>query len=82
MCFIPNPATALMRLNYQVPQPGRVRMTLHDTMGRELRTLLDQEQAAGTFELPVSLAGLPAGMYYVIFQTGDQRVTERLAVTN
>lgn len=79
--LVPNPAAKLVRLSYAVGQPGRLRLTLHDKLGQEIRTVLDKEQETpGTFEVPVALDGLPGGIYYCILQTAHKRVVQRLAV--
>ena len=44
----PNPAT-VSRLAFAVPTPGRVTLRLFDARGRLVRTLVDQDAAAGSF---------------------------------
>ena len=78
----PNPATGVVRLSYRVAQPGRVRLTLSDALGRVVQTVVDQAQVpSGAFETKVNLAGLRAGVYYCTLQTGSQHLVERIAVT-
>lgn len=80
---IPNPAAGSVRLSYRMAQPGRVRLTLNDALGREVRTILDREQPAdGTFEATANLAGLRAGIYYCTLRTDSQQVVEKIVVTD
>lgn len=71
-----------MRLSYRVVQPGRVRLTLNDALGREVRTILDQEHPTdGAFEATANLAGLRAGIYYCTLRTNSQQVVEKVVIT-
>ncbi|WP_375417275.1 T9SS type A sorting domain-containing protein [uncultured Hymenobacter sp.] len=79
----PNPAAGLVRLSYQVTQPGHVRLTLSDALGRKVRTIVDQPQAAaGTFEATAALTGLRAGVYFCTLHTASQHVVEKIVVTD
>lgn len=51
-------------------EPGRLRVTLNDALGRTLRTLADGHHNAGAILLPLSTGDLPAGHYRVV-ATGD-----------
>ena len=43
----PNPFNPTTRINYDVPEMGHTDIRLYDLMGREVRTLLNRELAAG-----------------------------------
>ncbi len=43
----PNPFNPSTTLRYDLPQASRVRLTIYDVMGREVRTLVQGEQGAG-----------------------------------
>ena len=57
-----------------------MRLTLHDALGREVRTVAEGVYAAGAQEFSVSLDGLPSGIYFVRANVGGQVVVRRLAV--
>lgn len=78
----PNPTAGAVLLRYHVAQAGPVQLTLHDGLGRKVQTVLDlQQAAAGTFETPVDLHGLRAGVYYCTLHTASQHKVERIVVT-
>ncbi|MBX7216166.1 MAG: glycoside hydrolase family 44 protein [Candidatus Kapabacteria bacterium] len=51
-------------------EPGRLRVTLNDALGRVVRTIAEGPHNAGTILLPLSTGDLPAGHYRVV-ATGD-----------
>jgi hypothetical protein len=65
--MLPNPVSARGTLRYTLED--RVRLTVHmfDMEGRTVGTLLnDSEQPRGSYDLPVSVVGLPKAAYYLV----------------
>jgi hypothetical protein len=77
----PNPASRQARLWFELNEPGDVRITLHDGMGRVVVTVHSGRLARGAqvFDLPV--AALAAGSYCVAVEAQGYRTTTRLVVT-
>ena len=81
----PNPFTTIdggtAVINYAVPLPGaNVRLRLHDTRGRLLRTLADGWHGAGMFRIELGPEGLATGVYYYSLESGDRQIMRRLVV--
>ena len=76
----PNPFREQTTLEYTLPTPQHVRVTVYDVLGRRVGTLVDQEQPAGTHR--ISWGGASAqgrssssGMYLIRWEAaGQQRV--------
>ena len=71
-----NPASD-SRLQYTLSRPGRVSLRVYDLQGRAVRTLVDQDAAAGTFAVSwngADDAGRSAGkgVYFVSFAVDGQ----------
>ncbi|MFK8056848.1 MAG: T9SS type A sorting domain-containing protein [Saprospiraceae bacterium] len=69
----PNPATNQTTIKFEVRSSGPVRVELIDASGKVLKTVLEGEREANTYELPVTL---PASMG----KTGMIRVTDAQGV--
>jgi hypothetical protein len=78
--LFPNPATETASISLSLPASSTLRLTLHDALGREVRTVAEGVYAAGAQEFSVSLDGLPSGIYFVRANVGGQVVVRRLAV--
>lgn len=77
----PNPFNSTSRISYSLRQPGLTRLTLFDTMGREVSRLVDRQQAAGHYQLVIDGGGLPAGLYFYRLQSGSfQQVRKMLLI--
>jgi photosystem II stability/assembly factor-like uncharacterized protein len=61
---------------------GRVRATLkvYDLLGNEVTTLVNEEKAAGEYEVEFDGSWLPSGIYFYKFQAGDFRETKKMVL--
>jgi len=71
----PNPARGETRFAYTLPSDGAVRLAVFDVEGRQVRTLVDGERAAGSYSLAWNGRDddgrrLAAGPYYVRLARG------------
>jgi len=78
----PNPASGTVRFSLTTTQPGHVRVSLRDALGREVKRLIDEDKAAAaTFDISAHVEDLAPGIYYCIMQTSDgQRIVKRLSI--
>jgi hypothetical protein len=60
----PNPFNPSTTIYYQLPAPSRVTIRVYDLLGREVRTLVDEEKAAGLFETRFNATNVASGAYY------------------
>jgi len=63
-------------LSYTIPIRQHVRLRLFDVNGREVRTLLDGQQSAGTHRITMTGRGLSSGTYFYQLET-DTGVRQR-----
>ncbi|MCW9095102.1 MAG: T9SS type A sorting domain-containing protein [Ignavibacteriaceae bacterium] len=61
---------------------GRVRATLkvYDILGNEVTTLVNEEKAAGEYEVEFDGGWLPSGIYFYKLQAGDFRETKKMVL--
>jgi len=63
----PNPMGGSGVVTVQVDQADRVRVSVYDVLGREVRVLVDREfPSNAAVEIPLSREGLPAGTYFAV----------------
>jgi hypothetical protein len=82
----PNPFNPTTAINYQIPmtksQP-HVTLKIFNVLGQEVKTLVDEPQAAGTYSVTwdgKDNAGreMGSGVYFYSLMSGDYQATERM----
>lgn len=79
-CF-PNPATDFTTIPFKINNTNLVDITLKDSQGRTLKTLLHEERTEGSHLIKVNVSDLPAGIYFYQLKTGFFKETRKLIVT-
>lgn len=74
----PNPFNPSTRIEYELPQAENVRLTIHDILGREIRTLMKEQLPAGRHVLDFSAEELPSGVYFYRIQTSRFTATRKM----
>ena len=74
----PNPFNPSTRIKYSVPNTAKVSLKVYDILGREVRTLVNKEQATGTYEVQFTANDLASGIYFYRLQAGDHVATKKL----
>jgi hypothetical protein len=61
----PNPARDLTNILYSIPEQAKVKITITNILGQTIHTLVDAEQAEGTYKVVVSASelNLYSGIY-------------------
>jgi hypothetical protein len=59
----PNPVKNSTTFTYQLPSDGFVSLKVYDATGNEVASLVNSEQAAGTYSIPFRAENLASGMY-------------------
>ena len=78
----PNPAMDAFRLSYALPSSQHVQISIVNTIGAEVATLLDAPMDAGGHTVEVDLRSLNVapGMYLVNFQAGGVRTARTVMI--
>lgn len=71
----PNPSTASARISYSLLRSTRVRLTVHDALGRVVVTLVEEMRERGGHTAVFDGAGLPAGVYRVVLESDGRSMT-------
>ncbi|HET6350224.1 MAG TPA: FlgD immunoglobulin-like domain containing protein [Candidatus Krumholzibacteria bacterium] len=80
----PNPFNPQTIIPYGVPAGNtHVRVTIHDTSGRVVRVLVDENQSGGTRDVVWNGnddrgTRVASGVYYCVLQAGNERRTQKL----
>jgi hypothetical protein len=81
----PNPFHDATSLSYRLARPARVRVTIFDPSGREIRVLVDEDQSVGSHSFAwngrdAEGRRLAQGMYFQRFEADGKTEVQRLVI--
>lgn len=76
----PNPFNPSTTISYQLPTAGYVTLKVYDVLGREVATLVDENQVAGIYNSKFTTQnyGLTSGVYFYTLKTGNYVQTNKM----
>jgi hypothetical protein len=76
----PNPFNPTTVISYQLPVISNVSLKIYDLIGKEIATLVNEEQSAGWKEVQWNASNVASGVYFVRFQAGAFVETKKMVV--
>jgi predicted GH43/DUF377 family glycosyl hydrolase len=76
----PNPFNPETEIRYSLPQKSHVTLRIIDEVGREVTTLVNEEQGAGEKSIQWNARGYASGVYFYRLQAGDFVATKKLVL--
>ena len=67
----PNPFNPVTTIKYQIPDDGMVKLIVFDALGREVKTLVNNVQIAGVYEVRFDATDVSSGVYFYKLVTGQ-----------
>ena len=74
----PNPFNPTTVISYQLPTNSLVSLQVYDMLGKEVATLMNREQSAGTHEVSFNASNVPSGMYICTLRAGSFSQTKKM----
>jgi hypothetical protein len=74
----PNPFNPETKIEYSIPQYGLVTIKIFDTLGREIKTLLNEEKEAGNYTLQFDGSNFASGVYFYQLRAGNFTNTRKM----
>lgn len=74
----PNPFNPTTTINYQLATNSHVTLKVYDLLGREVATLVNENQTAGYKSATFDPHSLSSGVYFYRFEAGDYREAKKL----
>jgi hypothetical protein len=67
----PNPFNPATTITYQIPEDGLVTLKIYDILGREVKTLVNEQKTTGMYEISFDASNLVSGVYIYKLQVND-----------
>jgi hypothetical protein len=74
----PNPFNPVTTINYSIPKASFVTIKIYDVLGRELLTLVKENQLIGNYSIEFNANTLISGVYFYKMQAGNYTETKKL----
>jgi len=74
----PNPFNPTARIEYELPRPSAVSLTVHDLLGRRVALLDEGPRAAGRHEATIDGSGWASGLYFVTLEAAGRMETRKV----
>ena len=76
----PNPFNPSTRITYFVPKESFVNIKIYDFLGREVKTLVNEFKATGSYDLVFDASNLPSGTYFYTMNSENFSDTKKMII--
>lgn len=77
----PNPFNPITKISYSIKEESLVTLKIYDILGKEIATLVNENKAAGNYEIIFNASDLPSGMYIYKIQSGSFTDAKKMLLT-
>jgi hypothetical protein len=74
----PNPFNPSTVISYQLPVGGNATIKVYDLLGKDVATLINEEQSAGTYKVEFDANQLSSGIYFYQLKAGEYVNTKKM----
>jgi hypothetical protein len=74
----PNPFNPVTNIGYRISNSEFVSLKIYDVLGREVATLINEEKAAGNYEVIFNAKNYPSGIYFYKINSGNFTDTKKM----
>jgi Secretion system C-terminal sorting domain len=76
----PNPFNPNTTIRYSIPERSEIEIVVYDALGKQVKTLLSGDHAAGIYEVNFDATGLTSGIYFYQIKTSTFVETRKLVL--
>lgn len=74
----PNPFNPGTSIKYQVTSTENVLLVVYNILGKEIKTLVNESQSAGIYNVDFDASNLPSGVYFYKLSAGNNVTTKKM----
>lgn len=74
----PNPFAESTKISYSINEPSIVEITVYDSYGKKISTLLNEKMSAGSHTINLDASAFAIGMYFGTVKAGNKTVTFKM----
>jgi hypothetical protein len=74
----PNPFNPVTKINFAIPEEGKVIFEVYDVLGQKVKTLLNERMTKGSYTLDFNAGNLSGGVYIYILKAKDLLLSKKM----
>ncbi len=74
----PNPFNPTTTIRFDINTSGNVSLKVHDVLGREVATLVNENLSAGSYSMQWDGSNFGSGIYFIRLEAGSKTITKRM----
>ena len=74
----PNPFNPITTIKYSIRERGFVSLKIYNVLGKEIKTLVNEEKPSGNYEINFNAENLSSGIYFYKLQAGSFVKTKKM----
>lgn len=74
----PNPFNPQTKIHYSISEDGHVLLVVYDLMGKEIETLINEDETKGRYSVNFNASNLPSGIYFYTLFSGNFFKTKKM----
>lgn len=74
----PNPFTGTTNIRFNLAKAGKIKLSVFDVHGREVKVILSEMRQAGTHLVPFNARALSSGIYYYRLTTPEGNIVKKM----
>jgi len=74
----PNPFNPTTQIRFSIPSSDVVTLKIYSLLGEEVKTLINEDMTAGSYELDFNASNLASGLYFYTLSSGDFVSTKKM----
>ena len=76
----PNPFNPSTKITFDIPKNSNVKLTVFDYLGKEIKTLVNENLSSGKYETEFNAEGLSSGVYFYRLETDGAAITKSMVL--
>lgn len=77
----PNPFNPTTKISYQIPHTSKVKLKIYDSLGREMKELVNEFQSHGFYSIDYDASDFVSGIYFYQIQVNDWVSTKKMVLS-
>jgi hypothetical protein len=76
----PNPFNSNTKIDFAIQKNGFVTLKIYDILGREVKTLIDENKTPGLYSIDFNASEFPSGVYFYRIKSGNFIAVKKMLV--